>query len=327
VTSIKKIEDIASWSVTFVDPIAFALKIKDENPFAMINSCNELLKKDSGNTFALLIKGLSFNGVGMQDSAISLYSKVLSRDPDNKYAHLWIAFPLFNKKRNTEAYKHLETAIKIDPAFIEAYAAIGSSYAKENQDEKAFATFKKATVVNPENVLAWKNIAIFVFQKGRYNESINYLKTAISLDSTDKDLYPLLAESYMDIKSYKNAIEAYKIALLISPGNGVIYGNLAWAYYLLNDDIKCIEYSKKAIETDATLYYARFNMALAHLRSGKVKEANRLYNELRIERDHIPASQLIGAIQDLDDLVARGIRVQEANSIINSFNYDKSIYK
>lgn len=324
---IKKIEDVASWNITYVDPVAFAFKMSNENPFAVMKECNDILKNDKENTFAMLFKALSFNRIGMQDSAIKMYRKILLKDPENKYAHFWIASPLFNKRLNAEAYNHLETAIKLDPGFIEPYLFMGSSYAKEKQDEKAMATFKKATAANPGSAIAWQSLAVLAVQKARYKESIDYIKNAMSLDSANTDLYSMLAECYMNLKSYKNALEAYKTAISISPDKGVLYGNLAWVYYLLNDDNKCIEYSKKAIGSDPTLYFAKFNLALASLRSGNTSEAFRLYDELRKERNRIPATQLIGGIQDLDDLVSKGIRVHEANKVIDSFNKNQSVYK
>jgi len=46
---------------------------------------------------------------------------------------------------------------------------------------------------------------------GQYRKSIDYFKTAIKLDSTETDLYPLMAESYMKVKSYHSTtIPQYK---------------------------------------------------------------------------------------------------------------------
>jgi tetratricopeptide (TPR) repeat protein len=181
--------------------------------------------------------------------------------------------------------------------------------------------------MSPESTAAWKNIALFSAKKGKYSESIDYFNTALKIDSTETDLYPLMAESYMNLKSYKSAVECYRKAITLSPGNGILYGNMAWAYYMLNDNRKCIEFSKKAVEINSSLYFASFNLALATLRSGDVTEAFRLYEDLRKKRSHIPSEELIGGIRDLDELVSKGIRVQEANKVINSFNHDTSVYK
>jgi hypothetical protein len=96
---------------------------------------------------------------------------------------------------------------------------------------------------------------------------------------------------------------------------------------MLNDDKKCIEFSKKAIGINSSLHFASFNLALANMRSGNITEAFRLYEDLRKNRSRIPSNHLIGGIQDLDDLVSKGIRVQEANKVINSFNNNTSVYK
>ncbi len=327
VTAIKKIGELSSYNITFVEPMAFTRKIRNENPVGVLNQCNELLRNDPRNVFGMLMKGIVLNQLGERDSSIRIHSRIISADPENKYAHFFISLPLFTEKKNKEAVLHLETAIKIDPAFTDASFMLGRWYDTENQYEKAYAVFRKSTEASPESAAAWKNFALFMAQKGKYRESVDYFKTAIKQDSTETDLYPLMAESYMKLKSYKNAVESYRKAISLTPDEGVLYGNLAWAYYMLNDDKKCIEFSKKAIEINSSLYFAGFNLALANLRSGNITEAFRLYEDLRKKRSQIPSNQLIGGIQDLDELVSKGIRVQEANKVINSFNYNTSVYK
>lgn len=320
VTVIKKLQEMASWNIDIVNPLIIEKNLQDENPFNVRRKSEDILKNDSLNIFALLLKGMSFDKRGMTDSSIMVYSKVLSTDPENKYAHYLIATPLFAQNMNSEALSHLETALKIDPAFNEAYSTLGDWYTKENQQEKATAFFKKSTVENPQITEAWKFYALFTAQEGKFAESIEYFKTAISLDSTNSDLHSLLSESYMELQSYSDAAESLKKAISLSPDNAKLYENLARTYYMLSDNKKCIEFSKKAIEIDPKLYYARFNIALANLRSGNISEAFRLYNELRTERSRIPSMNIIAALRDLDDLVAKGLRVKEANSIIRSYN-------
>jgi hypothetical protein len=206
VTAIKKIEELSSYNIAFVEPMAFARELRNENPIGVLNECNELLRNDPRNVFGLLMKAIVLNQLGRGDSSIRIHSRIIAADPENKYAHFFISLPLFAEKKNKEAVSHLETAIKIDPAYTEAYFILGNWYASENQYEKAYSIFRKSTETNPESSDAWRNIAIFMAQKGKYRESIDYFKTAIKQDSTETDLYPLMAESYMKLKSYKNAV-------------------------------------------------------------------------------------------------------------------------
>jgi tetratricopeptide (TPR) repeat protein len=321
VTAVKKMEEMASWNVTYVDPLEISKNLQDVNPVSVLNECEGLLRNDPHNMFGLLLKGVTFDRMGMRDSSVRVFTKVLSIDPENIYAHYWIAFPLFSKNMNKEALSHLDTAIKLDPSFIDAYTVIASWYVKENQNEKALNYLKKSTEANPQSVQAWINLAAYKSAKEeKPQESVKYIMTAIEIDSTNADAFAALSETYMKMNSYRKAIEALKKAINLAPGNGVLYGNLAWAYYMMNDDRKSIEYSKRAVEIDPKLYYAKFNIALATLRSGNITEAYRLYNDLRKDRMNIPSSDIIGALSDLDDLVAKGIHTTEANNILKSFN-------
>jgi tetratricopeptide (TPR) repeat protein len=321
VTAVKKMEEMASWNVTYVDPFAIVKNLQNVSPVSILNESEFILRTDPRNMFGLLLKGVTFDRMGMRDSSIRVYTKALSLEPENIYAHYWIAFPLFSKNMNKEALSHLDTAIKIDPSFIDAYSVIAAWYDKENQNEKALNYLKKSTEANPESVQAWINLAAYKSEKEKKpSESVKYIMTAMELDSTNADAFAVLSETYMKMNSYRKACEALEKAINLSPGDGVLYGNLAWAYYMMNNDVKCIEYSKKAVEIDPKLYFAKFNLALATLRSGNISEAYRLYNDLRKDRMNIPSKDIIGALSDLDDLVAKGIHTQEANNILKSFN-------
>ena len=83
---------------------------------------------------------------------------------------------------------------------------------------------------------AWMNYLVGVawLQKKDYNKAIEYIKTAASLESQDKDLlsqsYSALGDCYHDLKDNKNSDDAYDKALTYNGDNVYTLNN--FAYYL-----------------------------------------------------------------------------------------------
>jgi tetratricopeptide (TPR) repeat protein len=318
INAIRKLEEMATWEITYADPLSLVRNFQNEDSRSIMMECNEMLTKDRKNILALLLKGYYFNKLSVRDSSIAVLSNVLRIDPGNKYAHLWITQPLFSLKRNTEALAHYEKALLADPFFEEVYLSRGAWYMMQSQKDKGIADLRKAVEVNPANNIAWQILGLYYAQENKYKEAIEFSRNAIKIDSVNTNAYELLAESYMKVKSYREAENAYKKAIELNPGNGVLYGNLGWTYYLMDDFQKCLELSDKAVSIDPELLYARLNIALTHLRTGNIEEANRLYSELLKEKTKMSPAVIFGAIQDLRDLKAKGIYAREADRIIKS---------
>jgi len=105
-------------------------------------------------------------------------------------------------------------------------------------------------------------------------------------------------------------------AIRLNPRLPSSYGNLGWAYYKMDDDRKSIEYSGEAVSLDTTVYYARYNLALAHLRAGDLEYARELYQEMGDIERFVPKAQVQGAINDLKDLLSKGFHISEVRTIL-----------
>lgn len=319
VNEIKKLEEMAGWSVTFVDPVAFTRTLQSEDPRSVLKECDDILKKDKKNVFALLMKGYFFNRLNMKDSSMSNFNKVLRLDSENKYAHLWITLPLSALKKDPEVLAHFEKSLQADPLFDEAYLARGAWYMVQKQPEKGNADFRKAVEVDSSSVMGWLNLGLVSYNEKKYTECIDYMKKALTIDSSNSNVYRMLADAYLKTNNYNKAMDAYTSAIELSPGDAALYGNLGWTYYLLDDFNKCLEYSSKALSIDSNLYFVKFNIALTNLRTGKVEEAKKLYAGLKKEKNRISTPEIEGAMEDLRNLKAKGLYINESEKIIRLF--------
>jgi membrane associated rhomboid family serine protease len=172
----------------------------------------------------------------------------------------------------------------------------------------------------PELVLSLENrekIQGLLYEKrGDFNNAILSLTEALRKNPKDLGTHSLLGWVYLQKKSYKEAADAFRGMISMAPDNGIAYGNLAWTYYLMGDRKACLLLSKKAVELDPNLTFARYNIGLSMLALGNGKEALEYYRNIRIEDGIMPQETVKGAIDDLLDLVRKGIYKEEAKKIL-----------
>ena len=102
-----------------------------------------------------------------------------------------------------------------------------------------------------------------------------------------------------DLGLVRKSIEAYLKALRYIE-DPFIYGNLGWAYYLLEDYEQAVYYGEKALQLDARLGYVRMNMGITYLRMNNYQKAFEAYRELLQYNPH--SIDYIGGMRDLEEL-------------------------
>ena len=316
VNSYKKLKEIAMWNISYFEPMALSSDaFSNDTPQAIMAFCCNALRRDPGNVILSLIKGLTYNEMQMPDSSIVVFSDILRNEPKNKYAHLWMASPLFSLNKPEDAMAHIDEAIRSDPDFKEAYFFRASIFQDAAMPVNSLQDYESYINIDKGNKVVWLNKGYLLYQLGRSLEAIDAFQNAAKIDPKDATIQAALADTYLRLDKYEEAVKFYMNAIQVDPKTSRNYGNLGWAYYLLNDDWKCIEYSLKAIKLDPQAYFARYNMALAYLRSGFYEEALKHYRELAKEQ-RIPSDQRAGAISDLRTLQSKGIRVAETAVIL-----------
>lgn len=189
-----------------------------------------------------------YRNEGQYDSAINLTTRELKRDPEN--AHFWnIKATLYYENGDTsKAIQALEEAINIYP-LPEYVVALGTVYAQsknknalhiandllENGPEKNYddAFFIKGLYYNymdqPQRALpvldsclrldytymyAYREKAIALYHLKKYNEALNVLKRAVTLQNNFDEGYYWMGRSYEMLHKKDSAIESYQNALL-----------------------------------------------------------------------------------------------------------------
>jgi len=139
-------------------------------------------------------------------------------------AHIKMGYKEFDN-----AKKILDEAIKFNSGSSEALMNKAVLLAMEN-NEKCIDFFNKAITADPENLLAYKNLGLFLFRQKRYNEAIDVFKTSVEIEPANIEFYNNLGSVYGTLEKYDEAINVFEKALLIDPSNKGTLRNLALTY-------------------------------------------------------------------------------------------------
>ncbi len=188
------------------------------------------------------------------------------------------ALALFREEKVTEAIETLEALLEKDPAFEDAYEALGVLYARMNRLDEAVEIAKKWIRLNPHALMAHTNLSRFYVAKGMIaeaeheqaearrlswieelrkkkmalpkvdlHEKIERFKKVIELDPNDVLGYYTLGETYLEAGAYREAIEVFTKGVAVNPKHSSSYLGLGQAYEGVKELAKAGETYRKGM--------------------------------------------------------------------------------
>ncbi|MCD6460338.1 tetratricopeptide repeat protein, partial [bacterium] len=142
-----------------------------------------------------------------------------------------------------------------------------------NNDWHDSLTLWNATMrVEPDSHRALSNLATLYFQQQNYKKAIEFYLECLQIKQNAQNRYNL-ANCYMRIKDYKQAVIQFNKALALDPSYSEIYNNLALTYLYMNMLDKAEDTLKKSIayRRPDVMYYE--NLGLVKDKQGSRKTA------------------------------------------------------
>jgi tetratricopeptide (TPR) repeat protein len=106
-----------------------------------------------------------------------------------------------------------------------------------------------AVAKSPEKERPWSNLGIAYHKSANYSEAARCFATAVTINSNSGLLYEMLADSYIELKRFQDAVDAGLRGISVDPANPALYNNLGIAYAELDR----FEDARQAFETAVAL--------------------------------------------------------------------------
>ncbi len=187
-------------------------KTKDASDFV-----NAMLSTDPGNVDLLFLRALILKAEGQEKESRAVVEDILQKDPTNIDANVEMANIYMSAKNFRLANKHFVEGLKADPEDPASLFGHGLTSWYLKNDDAAKTAFNTLVEIEPENSLAWSYLAKLSSERGKYDDAIAQLETAIKYEENYFSHWLDLGNVYLKKFDKENAVEAWSRAIELEP--------------------------------------------------------------------------------------------------------------
>ncbi len=211
--------------------------------------------------------------------AIEQYEEIVKIEPDNADDHLLLGrlYRLDNDLQKAEG--ELKTAIKLDPSSEEAVATLAQLYTDEGDTAHALQVLSSVPDA-ARSAKLYSALGAAYEQRKDYKEAIDAYRKAVMLDRDNLDAIRGLAENYMNDGQYDAALEQYKVIVDSNPEDAQTYVRMSEIYRREAKYDLALESLKKADALVPDMAAVAYNMAAIYEAQGRYDDAIKLLQDL-----------------------------------------------
>jgi tetratricopeptide (TPR) repeat protein len=216
--------------------------------------------------------------------AIEQYEQIVKIEPDSVDDHLLLGrlYRLDNDLQKAES--ELKTAIKLDPSSEEAVTTLAMLYTDEGDTNQALKVLKSVPDASRSAKL-YSALGAAYEQRKDYKDAIEAFRKAVMLDRDNLDAIRGLAENYMNDGQYDAALEQYKVIIDSNPEDAQTYVRMAEIYRHESKYDEALEALKKADALVPDMAAVAYNMAAVYEAQGRYDDAIKLLQDLLKKAD------------------------------------------
>jgi ribosomal protein S12 methylthiotransferase accessory factor len=141
---------------------------------------------------------------------------------------------------------------------------LGSCHLTLNEPKTALKCFEQALNLepNPQDVPSiYSYLGVALKDMGEYRRALDVLRKGIDLDPERTDILNLMGFCHFKLEEHEAAIENFKKIIQLDPSSAIDYANIASNYRDMGQTAKAIRYYEMALTLDASIEFARENLA------------------------------------------------------------------
>jgi len=211
--------------------------------------------------------------------AIDQYEQIVKLDPESVDDHLLLGrlYRLNNDMSKAEA--ELKTAIKLDPSSEETVTTLAMLYTDEGDTAHALKVLSSIPD-SSRSAKLYSALGAAYEQRKEYKNAIDAYKHAIVLDRDNLDAIRGLAENLLNDGQFDAALEQYKVIVDSNPEDAQSYLQIAEIYRRQGKYDPALESLKKADALAPDSAGVPYNMAMIYEAQGRYDDAIKLLEDL-----------------------------------------------
>jgi tetratricopeptide (TPR) repeat protein len=224
--------------------------------------------------------------------AIEQYEEIVKLDPDSVDDHLLLGrlYRLNNDLQKAES--ELNLAIKLDPGSEEAVTTLAMLYTDEGDSARALKVLSSIPDA-ARSAKLYSALGAAYEQRKDYKNAIDAYKHAIVLDRDNLDAIRGLAENYLNDGHLEEALEQYKVIADSNPEDAQTYVRMAEIYRREGKYDLALENLKRADTLVPDTMDVPYSMAAVYQAQGRYDDAIKLLQDLlkKTEKSDVGTSQ------------------------------------
>jgi tetratricopeptide (TPR) repeat protein len=181
----------------------------------------------------------------------------MAEEPNNAFAHAYMAFCLLARKDYERATEFAQRAIHLRPDLALGYSVAAIVWRSRNYLDKAEASIREAIAISPHDPDYHVTLSGIKYHQRDWATALQAAETALSLNPEHIDALNLRAESLRKLGRVQDARVELQNALRVDPDSADTHATLGWACLQNGDRAKASEHFREALRLDPDSEWAR----------------------------------------------------------------------
>jgi protein O-GlcNAc transferase len=195
---------------------------------------------------------------------------------------------LWHQNKLEEAVAAYAHAIRINPAYVDAYLNMGNTLRDQGQFEEAIAAYQTAISLKPDYAEAYYNMGLTLQKRGDLDAAVAAYERALGFKPDYTDVYALMGNALKEQGKFDAAIAAYQSAISLKPDYAEAYYNMGVTLQEQGSLNEAIAAYERVLSLKPDYAEAYNNMGMALDNQGKLNDAIVAYERALDEKPDSP---------------------------------------
>jgi tetratricopeptide (TPR) repeat protein len=217
----------------------------------------------------LMSQGNGLLSNGAYNEAITVFRKVVSKEPSNFEAQSNLAFAYLSGGRYPNAVTEYKKALGLNPKSALCWENLGFAYEKLGKRNYAIEAIHKSIELDPSNIDARMNMAAFYEDAKMYDKAVSEYEAVIHIDGQHHgEAYSNIARCMLEKGNVAGAKKYLNDAIVTNPANADAHwqlGNIYWKKEGKKEDALNEYKTAVSIESSTPDFYENYALLLEDL--------------------------------------------------------------
>jgi len=195
-------------------------------PIKAIKFFKKAITLDSGYIAAYCNLASAYHAIGLRERAVEFSKHAISVDPAAYKAYCNLGYACMEKSEIAEAVKFFKKAVQLRREYPEPHYCLGNIYIKNKNYREALSEYKEALKFGLNDYEIYNKLGFAYIKNNKFKEAEEALRHSLGLNKEQYEPHNNLGNLYYMFGYFDLAIEEYRKALEICPGNKGIIDNI-----------------------------------------------------------------------------------------------------